>query len=208
MQTPGDAEIPYALRPSPGIVTGLVIVCPPRGPLQRAGASERRIVCAIGLSSALWAVTACSNSSLQGNLFRQGDVAFRVGPIPENWRPIEQEVEGELASFAFRDERGGVTVGAAGRCHRDGDDVPLRSLTQHLYIGFSDREVHAEEEFLLDGRAALRTEMTASLDGVPKQFVFVVLKKDGCVYDMWRIADRPTDSGDFDGFVRGFQVVD
>lgn len=152
-------------------------------------------------------VSACAESGLSGNVFRQADVAFRVGPIPDHWQQLEQDMKGELPSFAFRDRQHGVTIGAAGRCHKDGDDVPLRSLTQHLYIGFTDRQFHHEEEFRLDDRAALRTEMSARLDGVQKYLVFVVLKKDGCVYDLWRIADQPTDTAEFDSFVSGFQVV-
>jgi hypothetical protein len=157
---------------------------------------------------ALAGAIGCSTSGLQGNVFRQGDVAFRVGPIPDHWEQLDQEVPGDdLASFAFRDDQNGVTVGAAGRCHRDGDDVPLRSLTQHLYLGFTNRQIEHEQELRLDGRAALRTEMTASLDGVPKHLLFVVVKKDGCVYDFWHIASYAGENPEFDQFVQGFEVV-
>jgi hypothetical protein len=156
----------------------------------------------------LLAANACSTSGLQGNIFRSGDVAFRVGPIPDHWQLLDQEVQSEeLASFAFRDDRNGVIVGAAGRCHRDGDDVPLRALTQHLYLGFTNRQIEHEQDLMLDGRAALRTEMTASLDGVPKHLSFVVVKKDGCVYDFWHIASDSGQNPEFDQFVQGFEVL-
>ncbi len=100
-----------------------------------------------------------------------------------------------------------MTVGLAARCGRDGDDVPLRSLTQHLYLGFTDRTLRLEREFTLDARAALRTEMVASLDGVPQDLTFVVMKKDGCVYDFWRVAAKPAPDAEFDAFVQGFQVL-
>lgn len=154
-----------------------------------------------------FALLACASSGLSGNTFRQGDVAFRVGPMPDSWRLLEDGKKGDIASFALRDDARGITVGAAGRCHRDGDDVPLESLTQHLYIGFTHREFHSQDPLELDGRAALRTEMTARLDGVPKRLVFVVLKKDGCVYDFWRISDGTVNGTEFDDFVNGFQVV-
>jgi hypothetical protein len=153
-------------------------------------------------------LSGCASGGLSGNVFRQGEVAFRVGPIPDGWNQLDQAVEGDLASFAFRDSAGGVTIGAAGRCHKDGDDVPLRALTRHLYLGFTNRHIDHEEDLQLDGRAALRTEMRASLDGVEKSLVFVVLKKNGCVYDFWRIADAPSDTSDFDTFVAGFRVVE
>jgi hypothetical protein len=172
---------------------------------------EHRLATAAALL--IWALTsisACATSGLTGHTFRKGDIAFRVGQMPDDWRLLEDpSVEGDLASFAFRSDQRRVTVGVAGRCGRDGDDVPLRSLTQHLTIGFTDRHIVEQREFTLDGRAALRTVMTASLDGVPKHLAFVVLKKDGCVYDFWRIADSSNQSThDFDGFVGGFTTID
>lgn len=156
-----------------------------------------------------WLVlAACSTPTLQNGVFRNDDVAFRVGPIPDHWAPVEEDhADPDLATFAFRNPRSNATVGVAARCRRDGDDVPLRSLTQHLYVGFTDREMRNEREFTLDGRAALRTEMVASLDGVPKDLTFVVLKKDGCVYDFWRIAASAAPDPEFDAFVSGFQVL-
>ncbi len=153
---------------------------------------------------------ACSGPALSGNVFRKGDVAFRVGPVPENWRLIEDpRVDGDLASFAFRSDERGLTVGAAGRCGRDSDDVPLAALTRHLTIGFTDRQVRSERDFSLSGRAALRTEMTAKLDGVPTHLVFVVVKKNYCVYDFWRISEGDTqDTSEFDQFVGGFSTLD
>lgn len=157
----------------------------------------------------LVAASGCSTSALSGNVFRHGDVAFEVGAIPDHWRPLEESGDSELTSFAFRDDRHHVTVGGTGRCGRDGDDVPLRSLTQHLTLGFTDRTDEAEEKLTLDGREALRTQLQARLDGVPKFLIFVVIKKDECVYDFWRIADHADrDASDFDRFVQGFRTVD
>jgi hypothetical protein len=167
--------------------------------------SQRSLALALLVTS-----LACTATGLSGNVFRKGDVKFRVGPIPDDWELIQEDgVEGDLAAFAFRSDRRELTLGAAGRCGRDADDVPLRSLTQHLTLGFTDREILNETETQLDGRAALRTELVAKLDGVPKHFVFVVMKKDNCVYDFWRIAAGDDhDSADFDAFVGGFATVD
>jgi hypothetical protein len=87
----------------------------------------------------------------------------------------------------------------------DGDDVPLASLTQHLFLQFTERQQQSQQELIIDGRAALRTELTGKLDGVPKQFLVYVMKKDGCVYDFWRISEANSgDPAPFEGFVRGF----
>ena len=51
--------------------------------------------------------------------------------------------------------------------------------------------------------------MTAKLDGVSKHLVFVVVKKDFCVYDFWRISDHGgKDTVEFDHFVSGFSTLD
>ncbi len=186
------------------------------GPLNFAPRCQlRRVQAKLRTSSALCAIVAalsggCAASGLEGNVYRQGDVSFRVGPVPDAWRLLDDEMgRADLAAFAFRSDSAGATIGAAGRCQRDGDDVPLKSLTQHLYLGFTNRQMHAESPLKLDGRDALRTDMSASLDGVQKHLVFVVLKKDGCVYDFWRIADADPggETPDFDRFVGGFQAL-
>jgi hypothetical protein len=129
-----------------------------------------------------------------------------VGPVARDWRPIESN----QSLVAFRDDRDKATVAVDGRCGKDADDVPLTALTRHLFLYFTDRKVLSERTFTLDGRAALRTEMEAELDGVPKRFTVVVLKKDGCVYDFIYVEDVPGSREgrvQFDQFVTGFSTL-
>ena len=75
---------------------------------------------------------------------------------------------------------------------------------------FTDRQEATSEVVPLDGREALHTILMAKLDGVPKKFDVWVLKKDGCVYDLYLIAppDRFDASvGEFRRFVGGFATV-
>ena len=61
-----------------------------------------------------------------------------------------------------------------------------------------------------DGREALRTEVTAELDGVPIALDLVVLKKDGCLYDLQLAAAPATLSQrqpDFTNFVSAFSTL-
>ena len=60
-------------------------------------------------------------------------------------------------------------------------DIPLKALRTHLLIGFTDREVIDEEVLAMDGREALRTHLVAKLDGVPREIVLQILKKNDCV---------------------------
>ncbi len=157
---------------------------------------------AFGLAMAFW-VSACGGPHFNGTVYDDGKLRFRTGPIPSDWRAIE--AGGTL--LAFHAEQAPATVALNGRCGVDGDGVPLASLTQHLFLQFTDRQERSQQELTLDGRAALRTDMTGKLDGVPKRFLVYVLKKDGCVYDFWRISEPDAaDSAAFEAFVRGFST--
>ena len=157
------------------------------------------LVCTLG--------AACASSGFDGHVYQNGDLRFRVSQIPSAWRPIDAD----NALIAFRDDPANATVAVNGRCHVDGDDVPLASLTQHLFLEFTDRDVGTQKTLSLDGREALRTEIDASLDGVKKHYVVYVLKKNGCVYDFMYIAAPDSSSsavGAFDGFVQGFATLE
>jgi hypothetical protein len=153
--------------------------------------------------SAFFIATACGASSFDGHVFHQGDLHFRVGPIPPSWRAIE--VDDTL--LAFRDDGSAATVAVNGRCGLDGDDVPLEALTHHLFLHFTERKLISQEHFELDGRAALRTELSAALDGVPLRYRVVVYKKDGCVYDFMLMSPEGAGAAAFDGFVGGFETL-
>lgn len=145
----------------------------------------------------------CASSSWDGHVFRGNNVEFRVGQVPAGWRRIEDE--GSL--LTFRDASRDLVITVNGRCGKDGDDVPLQALTQHLFVYFTDREVIGERTITLDGRDALRTELSAKLDGVPRRFVVYVTKKNGCVYDLILIGAPTLDAksvAEFDDFVLGF----
>ncbi len=148
----------------------------------------------------------CAASSFDGKVYHGGDLSFQVGPIPASWRTIE--AEGTL--LAFRDDAQKATIALGARCGKDGDDVPLTALTQHLFLQFTDREPGEQKEITLDGRAALRSTLSAKLDGVPKTFVVIVLKKDLCVYDFLWIKDHSLagESTEFDRFVDGFHALE
>ncbi len=162
-----------------------------------------------GLAVCALLVTAlggCAGAKYDGQMFKNDEVAFRIGPPPPSWRAIETDE----ALIAFRDDSGQATVAVGARCGRDGDDVPLRALTQHLFLQFTDRTEESERTFTLDGREALETDLFAKLDGVPQRYSVVVLKKDGCVYDFVRIANPATgDAGraEFRRFVESFRTV-
>ncbi|MEP7050080.1 MAG: hypothetical protein ABJB12_06995 [Pseudomonadota bacterium] len=151
-------------------------------------------------------VTSCASSTFDGRVYHDGSMRFRVGPIPSTWRGITVDD----ALLAFREDSANATVALNGRCGVDGDDVPLVSLTQHLFLQFTNRELVAQQALTLDGREALRTEMNAALDGVTKHYLVYVLKKDGCVYDFMYIAAAggASSNAEFERFVQGFSTLE
>lgn len=148
----------------------------------------------------------CGGSNLEGRVYDGDDLTFRVGPVPPSWRVVELE----SALVAFRDDTNLASIAVNGRCGKDGDDVPLEALTHHLFLHFTERQVLRQERVQLDGREALRTELHAELDGVPKHFLVYVLKKDGCVYDFLHVTDRsdPLAIERFERFVQGFSTIE
>ena len=151
-------------------------------------------------------VAGCASSGFDGRVYHDDDVHFRVGPVPSAWRKLEVDD----SRLAFRDDSANATVAVNGRCGLDGDDVPLASLTQHLFLQFTDRALTSQAKVSLDGREALRTELSAALDGVKKQYLVYVLKKNSCVYDFMYIAadSAPGSRAEFERFVQGFAALE
>jgi len=123
-------------------------------------------------------------SSLDDGVLHKGDVSVRFGPVPPGWALIT--VQG--ADVAYRDEAHEGSVLFDVRCSARDNDAPLPSLTEHLIMGTTARDVQSEETIPFDGREALHTWMTAKLDGVPMQYDLYVMKKDECVYDLVYVA--------------------
>lgn len=158
-----------------------------------------------GLAIVLGATLVGCGPSFDGRVYASDTLSFRVPRTPPGWRQVD--ADGVL--LAFRDDAAEASVAVNGRCGKDGDDVPLQALTHHLFINFTDRKVIEQRRFQLDGREALKTEITAKLDGVPKHFIVVVLKKNGCVYDFFYVQDveSAADREEFLAYVRGFATL-
>lgn len=153
------------------------------------------------------ALVACASNHFDGRVFRNGEAAFELREVPQSWRQLD--AEGTL--LGFRNDAGGSTIAVNARCGKDADDVPLQSLTQHLFLQFTDRQIIEQRSIELDGREALHSELLAKLDGVRKHFIVVVLRKDGCVYDFVHIAGGTPATQDreaFERFVQGFSTLD
>ncbi|MBW2523743.1 MAG: hypothetical protein JRI23_06185 [Deltaproteobacteria bacterium] len=163
-------------------------------------------VLALGSILAAWLLSGCGGAPFDGTTYRGDGFAFRVPAAPPRWTPLRHS----HAGLAFRDEASRATILLNGRCHVDGEDVPLVALTNHLFMQFTERQIERQEVVPFDGREAMHTELGAKLDGVPMRFDVWVLKKDGCVYDLVYFAPPETAAqglADFRRVVQGFSAT-
>jgi hypothetical protein len=186
-------------QPASSFVAG-ALGARPAGQARRRGQGWRW---ALSLSSWLClGLAGCGPAAkLTGSEYRRGAVAYRLGPLSRDW----QRVRSGGADLAFR-HGGGGTIVVSGQCPAQ-DDAPLDVLTNHLLFGVTARKEQARQTLTLDGREALRTQLAGALDGVTVALDLVVLKKDGCLYDLQLIAGPtvfPDRQPDFSAFVSGF----
>ena len=124
-------------------------------------------------------LSACGGPSYAGGIYRDGALAFRVQAPPGEWSSVRVGDQNDLAW----EQRGTHAVLQVNGSCDPGLDIPLAALTNHLLIGFTERDLREQTLITLDGREALRTHLVAKIDGVPREFMLVVLKKDNCVFD-------------------------
>jgi hypothetical protein len=145
-----------------------------------------------------------TTGALDNGVYRGPQTSYRVGPLSSDWTHVTVNHQNDLAWYSQVKDA---------VMHVDSDcdpalDIPLTALRSHLLIGFTEREFIEEEVVAMDGREALRTQLTAKLDGVPREILLQILKKDDCVYDFGLITPPgpPFEEAlsDFDTLLGGF----
>ena len=136
----------------------------------------------VALAFALSLGVACTEG-LKGQYFQKGDLKYRVAELDRNvWKRVGFE-NNDLAWVSTS----GAVLAMNATC-KDYGDPSLEVLTNHLLMGFTDKELVERKTFVLDGRDALESTYAAKLDGVPMKLTVAVLKKDGCVHDFTYVA--------------------
>lgn len=120
-----------------------------------------------------------STGSLKGNVFRSQETSYQLGVPGPQWQRVGVNKDNDLS---WHSPAKGAVLQVDSKCNPD-FDIPLQALTMHLLIGFTDQKVISQQTLPMDGREAMRTHLQAKLDGVPREMLLQVLKKDGCVYD-------------------------
>jgi hypothetical protein len=177
-----------------------------RDPVRLVVRGRGRVLSLIPFLSLLAQSGACGGmrGHLVDDLYQDGQVAFRVGRLPADWQRV-QVADGHLAFH----HRAGGTIVASASCDRF-IDLSLDLLTNQLLYGVEGRQEAARTRIPLDGRMALRTQMNGRLDGVPIALDMVVMKKDGCTYDIV-LASSPQQhqkrQPDFERFFSAFALA-
>ena len=148
----------------------------------------------------------CGGGGLRGDVYRDQEAHYRIGELGGGWRALGVADQNDLA---YHHPDLGAIVQVNATCDPD-SDVPLTALTNHLLIGFTERDIRDQRVVPMDDREALRTHVVARLDGVPRELLFVVLKKDDCVYDFALITPPGSPfaqaTPEFESFVAGFST--
>ncbi len=130
------------------------------------------------------------------------EATFRVGDPGEGWRPHRERG----VQVAWSKGKTPAVIQVRSQCDEHGDS-DLASFTDHLRIDFGQWEIQSQRAIEIVGREGLRTRVQAELDGVPVHLELVVLKKNGCLFDLQYIT-RPAafDAGlaSFDAVLEGF----
>ena len=182
-------------------------------PVRRTFKAERGHFLALSLCAALVGLApGCSRWS-GGELYvppgqpswkkARRQAAFRVGLPGPGWRAHRDEG----TQVAWHNESIGSMIQVRSQCDEHGDS-DLQSFTDHLRIDTEEWQIVQERYFRLVGRQALRTTVKFQLDGLPVHAELIVLKKNGCLFDLSYVSPpRAFEAGiaDFDQVVAGFE---
>ena len=148
-----------------------------------------------------------ASATLHDGVYKDDDTSFTIGKLPASWKRIHARHQTDIA---WHDKARAAVIQIDASCD-PALDIPLSALTSHLLIGFTDRKIIDESLTDLNGRESLRSHLEARLDGVKRELLLQVLKKDGCVYD-FALAASPGEGfkhalTEFDSMVSRFRTA-
>lgn len=150
------------------------------------------------LAAALVTLSSCASGQLTDNRFEDEHVSYVIGAPGGDW----QRMKLEKADVAWHSPRLAAGLFVNSTCEGV-QDAPLVGLTNELLIGSTERDVISQEVIPFSRREALETVLTCKLDGVLRKRILLVIKKDGCVYDL--VYDAAPEH--FDEGLAGYRAV-
>lgn len=150
-------------------------------------------------------------------LLSTGCVSVKLGDSPlkkaENVRytapgsPFDT-FEASHVDKAWKNKRNGNSISFLSDCSAS-SDPSLENLTQTILNDFSGHQIVAQRNLQYNGRQALHSTVSGSVDGVPSKFDILVFKKNSCIYVLTYVAVASTydqDAATFEKFIRGFHA--
>lgn len=125
------------------------------------------------------------------------EATYAFGEPGSGWRPLRKDVPDVQVAWLNPELVGMIEL--HGQCEDQGDSS-LEQYTDHLRIDWTEWNVIEQEQTRLAGRDALRTVVTAELDGVPRKMEMWVVKKNGCLFDLRYSTDPETFTRGLDDF--------
>ncbi len=152
--------------------------------------SAKRALCAIALSClAVSPLAGCRGGWNEKQLYvkrwkpawrgQYKEATYRVGSPGPDWRPHPEK--NSQVAWQHRDVPAIISVRS--QCQEHGDSS-LEQFTDHLRIDFGEWKVTEQRFVTLINREALRSTVEATLDGAPVKLEVIVLKKNGCLFDL------------------------
>lgn len=138
-----------------------------------------------------------------GRVYIKHDKFYRVGRLSGGWERMRTRAR--TISFYNPEYRSSISTDAS--CVKGSSDRQLESLGGQLVSAIEGRVFISETPFDLDGRGALRQTVSGKMDGVQVYVDLVVVRKDGCVFDMYAVTPPDPDlqvKRDFEEFFGGF----
>ncbi|MEI6790371.1 MAG: hypothetical protein WCK42_04235 [Myxococcaceae bacterium] len=103
-----------------------------------------------------------------------------IQTLSSKWMPVT--LKGAEQAWIIPDESSSLLIDS--QCSPRNQDVPLIGLTGQLLIGMTDQILLEQKMIPYQGREALISTFVVKVDGVTQKMHILVLKKEGCVFDI------------------------
>lgn len=150
-------------------------------------------------------LTCCATGRTVDGVYVDKAKGFRVQLPRDGWHVVESSE----ADLTLRDAGSHARMAVSASCPAR-ETGPLPALARHLIFGLRDVKRVRQEPILIDGVAGLDTEVIGTWEGERVQVWSVVVRREGCLYDLLFIAPPEAfgaQRADFDAFLKSWEFL-
>lgn len=103
-----------------------------------------------------------------------------IRTLGAEWMPIQ--IKGAEQAWVIPEEGSSLLIDS--QCRSRDQDIPLNALTAQLLIGMTDQTLVEQKTIPFQNRDALLSTFSLKVDGAKQKMHILVLKKEGCVFDI------------------------